>query len=169
MLARSWRWLELFLEGVISICLLAMTALTVVDVAGRYFFNAPLKGGFEISELLMGLTVFASLPLATRAESHLAIGLLTDRLTGGARRAHRIVILIVTVLALAFIGWRMGVQADIMMASKASSGSLQLTLWPFARVMSVLGWMSAAVALVLTARALAGLDRDAHAARGSIE
>ncbi|MCB1342013.1 MAG: TRAP transporter small permease [Pseudooceanicola sp.] len=168
-MVRSWRWVEHFLEGVISLCLVAMAGLTVIDVAGRYFFNAPLKGGYEISELLMGLTVFASLPLATRAESHLTISLLTDRLRGGFRRWHRIVILIVTCAALAFIGWRMGVQAGIFYNSKIASGSLQLTLWPFAAIMAVLAWLSAAVALVLTLRALAGYDADARGAHGSLE
>ena len=168
-MALVWHWTERLLEAVIMLCLIAMTGVTVIDVAGRYFFGAPLQGGYEISELLMGLTVFASLPLATRAESHLAIGLLTDRLTGGPRRIHRIVILMITVIALAFIAWRMGVQADILGRSDAASGSLRLPLWPVARVMSWLAWLSAAVAAVLTLRALMGLDRDAHAARGSLE
>lgn len=164
-----WRWLERGLEAVISLCLIAMTGITVVDVAGRYLLNAPLKGGYEISEMMMGLTVFAALPLAARAENHLAIGLLTDRLTGEARRLHRIVILIVSVAALAFIAWRMGVQADILARARSASGSLQLPLWPVARAMSVLAWLSCAIALVLTVRALIGLDRGAHAAKGSLE
>lgn len=164
-----WRWLERGLEAIISLCLIVMTGLTVVDVAGRYFLNAPLRGGYEISEMLMGLTVFAALPLATRAEAHLTVGLLTERLAGNARRIHRIVILLVTVGALAFIAWRMGVQADILARSKAASGSLQLPLWPVARAMSVLGWLACAVSVMLTLRALMGLDREAHAAKGSLE
>jgi TRAP-type transport system small permease protein len=167
--SRVWLWIERFLEAVISLCLLAMTGVTVIDVVGRYFFNAPLKGGYEISEMLMGMTVFAALPLASRAESHLTVSLLTDRLNGKARRVHRIVILIVSVAALAFIAWRMGVQASIVQNSKQATGSLQIPLWPIARVMSVLAWLSALVAAVLTGRALMGLDADAHAARGSVE
>jgi TRAP-type C4-dicarboxylate transport system permease small subunit len=146
-----------------------MVALTVIDVAGRYFFNAPLSGGYEISEILMGMTVFSALPLASRAENHLAIGLLTDRLTGNARRWHRIVILLISVLGLGFIGWRMTVQAGIVKSSMASTGSLQIPLWPVASVMAVLGWLSCLVTFGLLMRALAGLDRDAHAAKGSLE
>ncbi|MDP2087371.1 MAG: TRAP transporter small permease [Gemmobacter sp.] len=164
-----WRWTERVLEGVISLALIAMAAVTVIDVAGRYLFNAPLQGGYEISELMMGLTVFAALPLATRAESHLAIGLMTDRLHGRARRVHRIVILLSTVAALAFIAWRMGVQAQILHRSEAATGSLQLPLWPLAGVMAGLAWLATVVAVVLVLRAFAGLDRDAHAAKGSLE
>lgn len=168
-MARLWRGIEGGLEAVIALCLLAMVALTVVDVAGRYFLNAPLSGGYEISEILMGLTVFAALPLASRAENHLAIGLLTDRLQGNRRRLHRIVILAISALGLGFIGWRMTVQAGIMYGSMASTGSLRLPLWPVAGVMAALGWLSCLVTLVLLARALAGMDRDLHAAKGSLE
>ncbi|HCY98655.1 MAG: hypothetical protein A3D16_17575 [Rhodobacterales bacterium RIFCSPHIGHO2_02_FULL_62_130] len=168
-MARLWTGIEKGLEAVISLCLLAMVALTVIDVAGRYFFNAPLSGGYEISEILMGMTVFSALPLASRAENHLAIGLLTDRLTGNARRWHRIVILLISVLGLGFIGWRMTVQAGIVKSSMASTGSLQIPLWPVASVMAVLGWLSCLVTFGLLMRALAGLDRDAHAAKGSLE
>lgn len=168
-MARLWTWIERLLELVISISLLSMVLLTVIDVAGRYFFNAPLSGGYEISEILMGLTVFAALPLASRAENHLAIGLLTDRLQGNRRRLHRIVILAISTLGLGFIGWRMTVQAGIMYGSMASTGSLRLPLWPVAGVMAALGWLSCLVTLVLLARALAGMDRDLHAAKGSLE
>lgn len=168
-MARLWVGIERGLEAVIGLCLLAMVALTVFDVGGRYFFNAPLSGGYEIAEILMGLTVFAALPLASRAENHLAIGLLTDRLKGSARRWHRIAILAISAAGLGFIGWRMTVQAGIMYGSMASTGSLRLPLWPVAGVMAALGWLSCLVTLVLLARALAGLDRDAHAAKGSLE
>lgn len=168
-MAVIWTSIERFLELVISLCLLTMVGVTVADVAGRYFFNAPLSGGYEISEILMGMTVFASLPLASRAESHLAIGLLTDRLEGNARRWHRIAVLAISALALGYIGWRMSVQAGIVAGSMASTGSLQIPLWPIATVMAVLAWLSCAVTLGLLGRALAGLDRDAHAAKGSLE
>jgi TRAP-type C4-dicarboxylate transport system permease small subunit len=164
-----WTWIERVLEAVISLCLLAMVAVTVLDVAGRYFFNAPLSGGFEISEILMGLTVFAALPLASRAENHLAIGLLTDGLRGNARRWHRIAILAISAAGLGYIGWRMSVQAMIVKGSMASTGSLQIPLWPVATIMAALGWLACFVTLVLLARALIGLDREAHAAKGSLE
>lgn len=168
-MAQVWRWVEIFLETVISLCLVAMTGLTVIDVAGRYFLGMPLQGAFEISELLMGLTVFASLPLATRSDAHLTIGLLTDRLYGRAQLVHRVTILVISFLALAFIGWRMGVQTSIFHQSQIATGSLRLPIWPVAAVMSVLGWFSALVALVLTVRALTDRDADAPAARRTLE
>jgi TRAP-type C4-dicarboxylate transport system permease small subunit len=113
--SQIWLWVERFLGAVISLCLLAMTGVTVIDLVWRYFFSAPLKGGYEISDMLMGLTVFAALPLASRAESHLIVSLLTDRLTGAPDRDPDRVL---RCAALAFIAWRMGVQASIVQKSK---------------------------------------------------
>ena len=63
----------------------------------------------------------------------------------------------------------MTVQAGIVKGSMASTGSLHLPIWPVAGAMAVLAWLSCVVTLVLLVRALSGLDRDAHAAKGSLE
>lgn len=168
-MARAWRWVELGLEAVICLCLAAMTVVTVIDVTGRYVFNAPLSGGYELSEMMMALTVFAALPLATRADSHLTVGLLTDRLTGWRRRVHRVVVLAISAATLAFIAWRMGLQADTLVRTGGASGSLQVPLWPLARTMSVLGWFSCAIALVLMLRVATGLERADVTGRRSVE
>ncbi|MDZ7810788.1 MAG: TRAP transporter small permease subunit [Arhodomonas sp.] len=43
--------------------LVLMLAVTTVDVIGRYFFNAPILGAFEVSEVAMALLIYAGLPL----------------------------------------------------------------------------------------------------------
>lgn len=53
-----------------------MMMVTVVDVVGRYVFNAPLPAGFELTEYLMGLLVFLALPLVSRRGQHVRINLL---------------------------------------------------------------------------------------------
>ena len=168
-LSRGWRLVELSLEAVISICLLSMATLTVVDVAGRYFFNTPFRGAYEISQMMLAITVFAALPLTTRAESHLTVSLFVDRLRGPARRFHRSVILAISAGSLAFIAWRMGVQADTLGRTGAASGTLQLPFWPLARTMSVLAWFSCAVCLVLLFRALIGSERIPPGGAGTPE
>lgn len=155
-MSRVWPWIEGMLEAVIGISLLAMTGVTILDVGGRFFFNAPLKGSYEISGMLMGLTVFATLPLAARGNSFMAVGLLTDKMRGVAKRVHGVVILIVSILAVAFIAWRMAIQAEILTRSEAASGSLQIPLAPLAWVMSGLAWLACAVGLLLMVRVLSG-------------
>lgn len=53
------------LVGMISvIALSAMTLITVVDVVGRYIFNAPIVGADELTVFTLAAAVFSGLPLA---------------------------------------------------------------------------------------------------------
>lgn len=61
-----------------GVVLFALMMVTVVDVAGRYFFNAPLPGGFEITELLMAAIVYVGIVPVSRREAHITIDLLDD-------------------------------------------------------------------------------------------
>ncbi len=149
--------------------LLAMAVITVIDVVGRYFLNTPLPGGYEIVQYLMALSVFAALPLATRAESHLTVTLFVDRLSGRPRRVHRFIILAISATALALLAWRMGVQAQVLGRTGAASGSLRIPLAPIAWVMTALAWLSVAVIAVLMLRALFGIEDAAGTRRETTE
>ena len=61
------------LRAVAGGLLFAMMTLTFVDVVLRYFFNAPIKGGFEVTELMMAVLIFAGLPLVSRKNEHVTI------------------------------------------------------------------------------------------------
>jgi hypothetical protein len=59
------RWLRRGLGGLASALLFFMMALTFVDVVGRYLFNTPVYGGFEMTEVALATLIFAGLPLVT--------------------------------------------------------------------------------------------------------
>ena len=52
-----------------SLTLFGLMALTCVDVVGRYFFNAPLDGATELTQIMLGIVVFAILPLVSFSSS----------------------------------------------------------------------------------------------------
>jgi len=52
------RSLSTYLSYVGNFALAAMMLLTTADVIGRYFFNAPVLGAYEITEYLMLIMVF---------------------------------------------------------------------------------------------------------------
>ncbi len=71
---------RLFLAGgwIAAALVFAMMALTVADVAGRYLFNSPVPGAFELTQVMLALTIFAGLPLVSWRHGHVTITL-TDR------------------------------------------------------------------------------------------
>jgi TRAP-type C4-dicarboxylate transport system permease small subunit len=64
------------LEWIAAVALLAMIAVTTVDVIGRYIFARPLPGAYQIIEVLMAVLIFTGLPLVTASREHLSAGLI---------------------------------------------------------------------------------------------
>lgn len=57
---------------------LAMMVVTTVDVIGRDVFNVPLFGAFEMTEILMGLVIFAGMPGTTAMREHITVNLIEN-------------------------------------------------------------------------------------------
>lgn len=155
----GWRRFEYLMNGIMAVLLFAMMTITAVDVFGRYVLNAPVPGGFEIVQYLMAVVIFASLPLTTAAERHLTVSVLENRFSGLTRHVYRIVMLLVSAIALFIIAWRMGVQADVLGRSKQVSGFLQLPLAPIAWTMTALAALAALIALLQLVAEVSGRGR----------
>lgn len=93
----------LFAAGV---CLLGMTLITVVDVAGRYLFNAPLNGGVEVTEFMMVATVFLALPVVTARNEHIDLDVFEFLYPGWLRKLVQIVSNLAGAAAMSFVAWR---------------------------------------------------------------
>lgn len=76
--ARLARWLGLALAPVAAVTLFAIMLIMVADVTGRYVFNRPIRGAYEITEFLMCLMVFAAMPLVGLWRRHVEASLVAD-------------------------------------------------------------------------------------------
>lgn len=158
MLGRFWRELDRILKIVMAAFLFAMAAITFFDVLGRYVFSMPIPGGFEMVQYLMALVVFASLPLTTAADSHLAVSLLPPSKTGTLGYIHRLFIRALSAIAIGVITWRMAEQGMILQGSQQISGYLQLPLAPIAFAMAALAAIAFVIILGKFVAALLGGD-----------
>src|SRR4249920_4144256 len=82
-------WLDRVLGAAAAVLLFYLMALTTADVIGRYVFNWPLRGAFEITELLLLTLIFAGLPLASRADEHVTLDFIDMTLSERGRRLLR--------------------------------------------------------------------------------
>lgn len=73
---RVSRVLQMMLEGVAGATLFGMMLLTTADVGGRYFFNSPILGTVELTQLMLAALVFLSLPVVCWRQEHVAVDLL---------------------------------------------------------------------------------------------
>lgn len=74
-------FLESALRRIAELSLAALALLTLTDVLGRYVFKFPVRGSVELTELLMVAVIFSGIVLATRVHGHVAVDLLTLRLS----------------------------------------------------------------------------------------
>lgn len=147
-LAAATRLLQL----VAALLLLVMMAVTFVDVIGRYVFNSPLPGAFELTEVLLALVVFVGLPIVTARREHVTVDLLTGRLPGVARHSLARLSLAVTAAVLALLTWRLALLGRDYTSYGDATVYLGIPLGPVALVMAVLTGVSALVAALLILR-----------------
>jgi TRAP-type C4-dicarboxylate transport system permease small subunit len=121
-----------------STILFALMLLTFVDVVGRYLFNRPLRGGFELTELLLLVLIFAGLPLVSRADEHVTMDFI-DRLLGArgkqvfVRAVHGLCAAIMFLLT-----WLMWLKADRIWAYRDATDVLRVAYGPFVYFMAVM-------------------------------
>lgn len=60
------------------VALFLMMCLTVVDVVGRYLFNSPILGAFEITSFLVSILIFSFLGYAQSQKSHVTVDILVN-------------------------------------------------------------------------------------------
>jgi TRAP-type C4-dicarboxylate transport system permease small subunit len=114
-----------------SAILMGMMCLTFVDVVARYVFNRPIRGGFEVTELLLLVLIFAGLPLVSHADEHVTMDFI-DRLLGARARAwlDRIVHLLVAALML-FMAWQVTIKAARISSYGDATDVLRIVYGPF--------------------------------------
>jgi TRAP-type C4-dicarboxylate transport system permease small subunit len=115
-----------------------MMTLTFVDVVARYVFNRPLRGAFEITELLLLVLIFAGLPLVTHAGEHVTMDLI-DRFLGARERrlARRLVELICAALTF-LLAWLMWIRAGRIAAYGDTTDVLRIEVGPFVYFMTAM-------------------------------
>ncbi len=151
-LERLGNGVMLGLRLVAACLLLVMMALTFIDVIGRYVFSAPLPGAFELTEILLGLVIFAGLPLVTLRGEHVSVDLVTSRLSPPMRNFLARAAAVITLAVLSVLAWRLWVLALDLTSYGDATVFLRIPLGPVAAVMAVLAVGGALTALIVAVR-----------------
>jgi len=120
-----------------SAILLAMMLLTVVDVVARYVFSRPVRGAFEVTELMLLVLIFAGLPLVSFSDEHAVMDFI-DRVLGP--RAQRLLQRAVQAVNAAFmflLAWLTWLKADRIWAYRDATDVLRIVYGPFVYFMAV--------------------------------
>lgn len=58
--------------------LFTMMCLTTTDVAGRYFFNTPIVGAFEMTEFLVLIVIFSFIGFTQASKTHVSVEIIIN-------------------------------------------------------------------------------------------
>jgi TRAP-type C4-dicarboxylate transport system permease small subunit len=119
-----------------SAILFFMMMLTVVDVVARYQLKMPVRGAFEVTELMLVVLIFAGLPLVSFSDEH-AVMDFVDRLLSprGRRRLQRLVH-VVNAAFMFLLTWLMWLKADRIWAYRDATDVLRVLYGPFVYFMA---------------------------------
>lgn len=146
------RWekpFEMLLGSATALILACIMLLTCVDVAGRYVFNEPVPGALEVTEIMMGALIFASLPLVTLRNQQVTIDLFTHLIPRVIKPALHAAIQITSGTCLGVISWRLWVKAGQMLQQGDTTAVLQVKVWPLVYFMSLLAAITALILFLM--------------------
>ena len=131
------RRVELVLGLIASSILLGMMFLTFVDVVARYLLNRPVRGAFEVTELLLLVLIFAGLPLVTYADEHALMDFIDRWLGRRAQRALEQVVQTVCAGVMFLLAWLVWLKADRIWAYRDATDVLRIVYGPFMYFMAI--------------------------------
>ena len=116
-----------YIAGVVLVLLML---LTTADVVGRYFFNSPLSGVFDLTHFAVSIMVYLGLAYCAVRGAHVVIELLYDKLPRVGRLLLDRATNIAGCILFGLISWRTAVQAVTVRDMGEASQMMELPLFP---------------------------------------
>ena len=136
------RWIVNLLAVVAGLAIVVMILVTCADVVGRRLGH-PLKGTYDIVELLGAIMIAGAMPYTTACKGHVAIEFLLQKLSRRGRIVLDASVRSASILMFAFLTWRFIQYGQELKAS----GQVTLTLqWP---VFWLPYWMAICTAVMI--------------------
>jgi TRAP-type C4-dicarboxylate transport system permease small subunit len=148
-----------------AVACVLMVLQIIVDVAGRTFFDQPLKGTLDMtSDWWMVATVFLALAYAQMRNEHIRATMVTELMPDVWQRYAEIATVVLVGLlglGMAYFGWTAALDSH---AIRESSNNVRsIPLWPF-RFLVPLGCLGLTVQCVASIYGIAtGSARESHA------
>src|SRR4051794_36826911 len=115
------------LGGLAAIILFVLMLLTCTDVIGRYFFNSPIHGAFEVTEIMLACLIFTGLPLVTLRQEHITVDVFDGITPVGVLRVQHVIASLIASVATGYLSWRLLARGANMVAAGETTAQLKLT------------------------------------------
>ncbi|MTI45290.1 TRAP-type C4-dicarboxylate transport system permease small subunit [Roseibium hamelinense] len=126
--SRLWLGVKTILGLACVIVLFALMGLICVDVVARYFFNSPIRGAYELTEIFLAVLIFLALPLTTQARGHIEVELLNGLKSRFLDSLATVVAALSTIGVFAILSYVVWEHAEKLASRGTVTNSLELPL-----------------------------------------
>jgi TRAP-type C4-dicarboxylate transport system permease small subunit len=148
---------SLWLAWAGAVTLAAMALLTFVDVIGREVFRRPIPPKVELTELMMGLTVYLGFGLTTITRGHIRVDIVIMYLPVRVRAVLDTFAHAISFVFVAALGWRIWDRMLVKMEKGDVTQLLGIQTWPVAAVMFGCAVVMAVALAILCAESMRGV------------
>ena len=120
-----------------SVGLATIMVLTFCDVIGRYFFNAPIVGTVEVTELLMGMMVYLGVGLTTQSRGHIRVDIVINLFPPRLRALLDVITSSLSILLVVLMCLHIWLKAGIIIDKNDLTQVWEWPVWPAAYIMAV--------------------------------
>jgi TRAP-type C4-dicarboxylate transport system permease small subunit len=132
-----YRSISLLFGSVGGIVLICMMLITVCDVVGRYFFNRPITGVYEITECMMVVIVFLFFGHTQATKGHINIDFIVMRLPDRLRLAVAVFTHVVSLVMVIILTWMSIIRWTELMDINEHTTNLNLPISPFMLILCI--------------------------------
>lgn len=126
----------------------ALTFLTGSDIAGRYLFDSPILGTYELTNVTLAIIGALGIALSTAADEHIAVDVLYEQLPSSGQRVLRLGGNVIGVVIFGILTWQntLSLLRSIFEAYETTD-LLYVPVYPF-RLVLVLAFLISLLALI---------------------
>lgn len=117
--------------------LLGMMLLTTSDVIGRYIFNAPITGAYEVTEVMMVTLIFLFIGYTQAEKSHISIDLVVRVLPKKLRVTIDILTHLLSLFIIILIAWMNILRCLELMRRNEVTAILYIPVSPFVLILAI--------------------------------
>ncbi|MGB9919825.1 MAG: TRAP transporter small permease, partial [Moorellales bacterium] len=134
------RAVHLTTQGTLKVsqaAVLFLMFLTVGDVLGRFLFNRPITGTFELTEVVLAVAVFTSLAYGQAEKVYVTITFIYDRFPRLLRRLIDVLVYLVATAAFLLTFWQLFQYAERLARAGQYTTVLRQPLYPWVAVSAI--------------------------------
>lgn len=136
------------LHKISGVLLMGLMFFTAIDVVGRYFFNSPIKGTYELTGLFLALMIFYSLGSGQLKGNHIEIDFFTKKWSKRNQHILRSISFFILFILICLTSWQLVEYSIRMWIGGETSGDLGIPLFLFP-LLAIIGAVAFALTLLL--------------------